>query len=392
MFNVGLYAVRQHYLAQRSHLAYESVYHQTKTNDNYKLLSTDIAQQTLKVVDRSFQSFVKLTEAVRTRLYFQKVNMPYYLPKQGYFMLIIPRIRVKDGFFNVPMSPTFRKNYGEVRIPFPERLVGKTLKEVRIIPRYEARYFEVEFIIEEKATPVHLDPNKALSIDPGLDNLATCVDTSGTSFIVDGKYLKSINQWFNKENARLQSIKDKQGYKHLTKCQVRVARSRNNRVRDYLNKTARYIINYCLTRQIGKLIIGCNTGWKQEINLSKQNNQKFVQIPLYALRFKLRALCERYGIVYVEQEESYTSSASFLDQDDLPIYNADNPQDYKFSGQRIGRGLYKAKNSTLINADCNGAANILKKSNHNLDFQGVARGLLKSPLRVDLVRIPAVNR
>lgn len=231
-----------------------------------------------------------------------------------------------------------------------------------------------------------------MALDPGLDNLITGVDTDGASFIVDGKYLKSINQWFNKENSRLQSVKDKQGIKGFTSRQARITKRRNNQVRDYLNKAARYVINYCLERQIGKLIVGCNLGWKQEINLGKRNNQQFVAIPHYSLRLKLKALCERYGILYVEQEESYTSIASFLDSDEIPIYNADNPKEYKFSGKRIFRGLYQSRNKIRYSADCNGAANILRKSNHRLDFQRVASGLLKNPLRVNLLRIPVLNR
>lgn len=156
---------------------------------------------------------------------------------------------------------------------------------------------------------------------------------------------------------------------HSTGCPIRRARTGHNRVRDALNKIAGSIIYYCLTHQLGKLIIACNPAWKQGINLSKQNKFQFVQIHHYVLRFKLKALCERYGIVYREQEECCTSSrASLLDPDELSIYKADNPQGYKFSGRLICRGLYKSKNGSFIDVDCNGAANILKKSNHNLVF------------------------
>lgn len=389
MFNVGLYETRQHFFGEREHLRYESIYHRVKENENYKLLNTDIAQQTLKVVDRCFQSFFGLWKKVQSGAYFQKVNIPHYLPKDGYFMLILTRIKVQeDGYWNIPMSHAFRREYGLVRIPFPKRLEGQRIKEVRIQPKYNARFFDVEYIIEAEPTPANVDIEKALAVDLGLNNLAACVDTDGASFLVDGLWLKSINQWYNKENARLQSIKDKQGIKQTTQRQARIARTRNNRVRDYLNKTARYIINYCIVRCIGKVIVGCNPGWKQEINMGKQNNQKFVQIPHYSLRQKLKALCEKHGLRYVEQEESYTSKASFLDWDRLPTYNADNPKEYRFSGRRIKRGLYKAKDGRLLNADINGSANILRKSKHDLDSERVCRGLLNRPLRANLLRIP----
>jgi putative transposase len=370
LYNVGLYMVRQYYFQERKHLRYESNYHYCKENENYKRLNTDIAQQTLKVVDRTFRSFYGLINAVKERSFPQKVKLPHYLPKDGYFLLIMPRVKIKDGKFRVPMSRDFCKEHGEIWIPFPERIDPETLKEVRIHPRYNARFFDVEFISEVVETPVPTGseampeayPDTALAIDLGLDNLATCVDTNGASFIVDGKKLKSLNRWYNKENARLQSIKDLQKIEGITERQARITRNRNNKVRDYLNKATRLIINHCIENRIGKIVVGFNVGIKQEINIGSRNNQNFVQIPHASFRSKLKALCERYGITYVEQEESYTSKASFLDGDKLPVYNADKPREYQFSGRRVKRGLYQTKHGFLVNADCNGAANILRKS------------------------------
>ena len=168
-------------------------------------------------------------------------------------------------------------------------------------------------------------------------------------------------------------------------------------MRDYLNKTARIIINHCLTYQIGKLVVGYNPGIKHEINIGRSNNQtavaplgetprphclNFVQIPFWQLRQKLKALCSRYGIEYLEQEESYSSKASFYDQDEIPVYNADNPGKQKFSGKRIKRGLYRTKDKHLVSSDINGSANILVKSKHRLSFERVSRGFLANPLRI----------
>lgn len=381
LYNVGLYTVRQYYFQQRKHLRYESNYHYCKGNENYKRLNTDIAQQTLKVVDRTFRSFYGLSNAVKEGSFQPKVRLPHYLPKDGYFLLIMPRVRVKDGKFRVPMSREFRSEQGEIWIPFPERIALDTLKEVRIHPRYNARFFDVEFITEVEETPVPVEADTALAIDLGLDNLATCVDTNGASLIVDGKRIKSLNRWYNKENARLQSIKDWQKIEGITERQARITRNRNNKVRDYLNKSARHLINHCIENRIGKIVVGFNVGIKQEIKIGNRNNQNFVQIPHASLRAKLKALCERYGIAYVEQEESYTSQASFLDGDKLPVYNADKPREYQFSGKRLKRGLYRTKHGFLVNADCNGAANILRKSKHDA-LSGVSRGCLAQPLRV----------
>ncbi|GAX35494.1 RNA-guided endonuclease InsQ/TnpB family protein [Nodularia sp. NIES-3585] len=383
LYNIGLYTVRQYYFQERKHLKYESNYHHCKANENYRLLNTDIAQQTLKVVDRTFRSFYGLIASVKSGFYSSKVRLPHYLPKDGYFPLIIPRVKVKDGKFRIPMSTAFKAEHGEIWIPFPERLNQETLKEVRILPKYNGRFFEVEFIFEAQETPIETKPESAISIDLGLDNLATCIDTNGASFILDGKPLKSFNQWFNKENARLQSIKDLQKIKGTTERQARLAINRHAKVRDYLNKAARYVINHCLEHRIDKLIVGFNIEIKQSISIGSRNNQNFVQIPHSSFRLKLKSLCERYGIKYAEQEESYTSKASFLDNDTIPVFNADNPKKYEFSGKRIKRGLYRTQDGILVNADCNGAANILRKSKHNA-LSGVSSGCLAQPLRVKI--------
>jgi putative transposase len=386
LYNVGLYTVRQYFFQERKHLRYESAYHLCKTNENYKLLNTDIAQQTLKVVDRTFKSFYGLLSAVKNGNYQQNVKLPNYLPAYGYFVLIIPRIVVKNGKFRVPMSNAFRKQFGEVWILFPKRVNIDAIKEVRIHPKYDARYFEVEFISEVEPEPIEVKQDSAISIDLGVDNLAACVDTNGASFLVDGKPIKSINQWYNKRNAQLQSIKDKQGIKGITNQQVKLLAKRNNQVRDYLNKTARFLINHCIQNGIAQLIVGYNPGIKQEINIGRRNNQNFVQIPFHGLRSKLKALCQRYGMKYQEQEESYTSRASAIDGDEIPVYNADNPKEYQFSGKRIKRGLYRTKVGHLVNADLNGSLNIGFKSKHN-GFTGVSRAALTQPRRINLLKL-----
>ncbi|MGK7949710.1 MAG: RNA-guided endonuclease InsQ/TnpB family protein [Xenococcaceae cyanobacterium] len=382
LFNVALYECRQYFFAERKRLSYESNYHICKSNENYRLLNTDIAQQTMKVVDRSMRSFLGLLKAISIGRCAPYPQLPKYLPKDGYFPLIIPRIKLKDGIFAIPMSREFKKEYGEVKIQLPERLQNKEIKEVRIHPKYSARWFEVQYIYKDEKVETSVDSNKAIAIDLGVDNLCACIDTEGHQFLIDGKRLKSINQWFNKQNAYLQSAKDKQGIKSFTHKQARLYQWRNNCVRDYLNKSARIIINHCLDHQIGKLIVGYNPGIKQEIKSGRSNNQNFVQIPFWQLRRKLEALCFRYGIECLEQEESYTSRASFYDRDEIPVYNADNPTKHKFSGRRVKRGLYRTKDKHLVSADINGSANILVKSKHRLSFERVSSGFLANPLRI----------
>jgi IS605 OrfB family transposase len=391
LYNVGLYTVRQYFFTERKHLRYESAYHHCKTNENYKLLATDIGQQTLKVVDRAFQSFFGLLEAKRTGTFTAKVSIPRYLDKEGYFALIIPirgRQVFKDWKFPIPLSRDFKRQVGgSVTLKIPERLREKRIKEIRIYPKYKARLFDVTYIYESDDIPAQVNPEHMMGIDLGMDNLAACVTTKQTSFAIDGKRLKSVNQWFNKRNSQLQSEKDKQGIKGFTEQQSRITDRRNRRVRDYLNKAARHIINHCIDQGIGKVVVGYNPGMKQDSNMGTRNNQNFVQVPIFTLRLKLKSLCERYGIAFIEQEESYTSKSSFVDGDPIPVYNADNPVEFKGSGKRIKRGLYRTKKGWLINADINGAANILKKhlesSQDKLRF-GLGRGCLAQPLRVKI--------
>ncbi|WP_322111847.1 transposase [Aerosakkonema funiforme] len=222
-------------------------------------------------------------------------------------------------------------------------------------------------------------------MDFGLDNLCAVVSTTGESFLIDGKRLKSINQWFNKRLDHLKHHKDKQEINCLTKQEAWLSYRRSNQVKDYLNKTARDIINFCVQRQIGTVVVGYNSTLKQAVNMGTRNNQNFTQIPIFTLKDKLKSLCERMGINYVEQEESYTSKASFLDGDRLPAYNADNPVSAKFSGKRVKRGLYKTRDGHPIDADCNGAANILRKSKHKTDFSRVSRVCLTQPVRVKIL-------
>ena len=246
---------------------------------------------------------------------------------------------------------------------------------------YKGRAFKIAYCYEIDEENLNLNQENSLAIDIGLDNLATCVTNFGTSFLMDGRRIKQLNQNWNKRCAYLQSILMKQG-KFSSRLIERITLKRNNRINDCLKKTARYIINFCITNDIGTIVCGYNADFKRGINLGKKINQQFTQIPFSALRKQLQNLCTRYGMKYVEQEESYTSKASFLDLDKLPVYDAERAYTGSFSGKRIERGLYKSKSGRLINADVNGAANILRKSKQNLNFERLCIGLLDRPLRI----------
>ena len=363
LYNVGVYNVRQYYFIEKEYLNYNKNYRLCKDNENYKLLNSNMSQQILKEVDGCFKSFFGLLKLAKKGKYDHKsIKLPGYLPKDGFNTLIISFVRLNDNELILPFSNTYKKEHGQIKVTIPPNLKDKKIKEIRIIPKFKARYFEIQYTYEVEEIQSDLNNNKALAIDLGLNNLATCVTNNGESFIIDGRKLKSINQWYNKENSRLQSLKDLRNIKFVTKKQYLLTNKRNNRVNDYINKTCRKIINYCIDNNIGNLVIGYNETLQRNINIGRKNNQNFVNIPVGNIKEKLEYLCKLYGIKFAKQEESYTSKASFLDNDKIPKYNQDNPIEYKFSGRRIKRGLYKTKKSILINADVNGALNILKKS------------------------------
>ena len=382
--NEAIYNVRQHYFTEGEFLKYEKNYTLLKNSPNYKALNSNMAQQILKEVDGSFQSFFGLLKLVKQGKYaFTDCKLPHYLPKDGYTTLIIGFVRLKGNQLILPFSNSFKKTHKSVEITIPPILLDKTIKEIRIIPKANARFFEIQYIYEAECIQRNLNTNNALALDLGINNLVTAVSNSGQSFIIDGKRLKSINQWFNKENARLQSIKDKQHFSRKpTNRQKAVARNRNNKVNDYMNKTARRVIDYCIINNIGTLVVGYNETFQCNSHIGKQNNQNFVNIPYGQLRNKLGYLCKLNDIVFVKQEESYTSKSSFWDRDDLPVYNADNPKEYPFSGRRLHRGLYKMASGKTINADVNGALNIMRKSSvvdMNILY---SRGEVDTPIRI----------
>ena len=350
--NQAIYNVRQHYFNNKKYLSYSENYKMLKNSENYKKLNSNMAQQILKEVDESFKSFFVLLKLAKNGQYNGKIKLPNYLDKDGFITLIIGFVRLKDDILIVPYSNSFKKTHQEVKVKLPSVLKDKKIKEIRIIPKQHSRYFEIQYTYEVKEIQ---------------------------------RELKSINQYYNKINAKLQSIKDKQKIERTTLRQKRITRKRNNRINDYLSKAARTIVNYCLNNDIGKLVLGYNEDFQRNSNIGSINNQNFVNIPYGKLRGKLIYLCKLYGIEFKLQEESYTSKASFFDGDEIPIYDKENLQEYIFSGKRIKRGLYQTSAGKLINADCNGALNILRKSKV-VDLSVLYnRGELNTPKRIRVV-------
>lgn len=384
LYNQALYNIRQYFFVEGEYLNYEKNYVLLKGSENYKLLNSNMAQQILKEADSAMKAFFGLLKLAKKGKYsYNACRLPSYLPKDGYATLIIGFVRLNGSSLVIPFSQGYKKLHNPVVIKMPPVLAGKKIKEIRIIPRSDARFFEIQYTYEAEYIQRNLNTNNALAIDLGINNLMTVVTSGGRSFIIDGRRLKSINQWYHKENVRLTSIKDRQHYgKKLTKAQSRLLSKRNRLVNDYMSKAASIVIKYCLQNDIGTLVVGYNETFQKNTNMGSKNNQSFLSIPYGKLRDKLQYLCELNGIAFVKQEESYTSKASFWDNDIIPVYNQDNPQPHIFSGTRLKRGLYRASDGRLLNADVNGALNILRKSNV-VGLQALySRGEVDTPVRI----------
>ncbi len=374
LYNYANYIVRQEFISSKKYLTNPEVYHLVKTSSDYKALPAKVSNQVLKVLDRNWKSFFKaIKEWKKSPSKFTGCpKLPKYKHKEkGRNIVIyekgaISKKELKKGI--VKLSKT------DIVVSTQQQ----NILEVRLIPR--GKEYVIEIVYEVQDTPA-LDFEAIASIDLGLNNLATVASNQKgfKPLILNGKPLKSINQFFNKKKAELQSQIQKQNPKNFTSNKIKaLTAKRNNKVDTYLHQASRTIINYLLLNQIGTLVIGNNKQWKTDINIGKKNNQNFVQIPHYKFIQQLTYKAQLVGIKVIVNEESYTSKASFLDLDPIPTYK--KGMSYIFSGKRIKRGLYQSVQGKLINADLNGSYNILRKAIPNAFAEGI-EGLAVIPFR-----------
>ena len=371
-----------------------------KTNRHFNAGYASSMQQTCINVGEAFKSFRQLLAKSKVGDLAQNPKAPNYRKSGGLFTVTYPKrwLKVTDGLIRFPLGNQVKAWFGirEFFLPVPTNLDLNIVKEVRLLPRNGCFYAEFVYSTEiaesvrsgsptmqpTQAVQAQLDPSRALGLDHGLNNWLTCVSNVGTSFIVDGKHLKSLNQWYNKQ---ISTMKDGKPQGFWSRTLADITEKRNRQMRDAVNKAARIVINHCLKNNIGTIVFGWNVGQKDSINLGSKTNQKFVSVPTAKLKNRISQLCEQYSIQFVETEESYTSKSSFLDDDELPKYG-EKPNQWKPSGKRVKRGLYRTANFSCVNADANGAANILRKvkGKLRLDLSGLIRGILTMPIRIKL--------
>ena len=381
LYNAALYNIRQHYFKSKNDstikykfLSYVENWRQLKDTEVFKKLQSHTSQEVIKQVDRDFKSFFSLVCKKNLGEYTSKCNIPHYKGKDGFNVLIYEgsdfnKKQIEQGILKIPKS----------------KIVIKTkqtsIKQVRIIPRGNHLVAEVLHEIREKE--LLPDNNYYAAIDLGIDNLCSVSSNCCNSFIINGKPVKSINQYYNKKKAKLQKRVKKCQNRNKSKRLQKLTEKRNRKVKDYFHKASRYIVNQLVSNQINTLIVGYNKGWKQEVNIGKRNNQKFVGIPFMMLRDMLSYKCKLVGINVIVTEESYTSKCSFIDNEEIKKKEV-------YDGKRTKRGLYKSKDGKLINADINGSYNIMRKGHQKASLDGKVtypecRGFVYNPDKFNLL-------
>lgn len=338
---------------------------------DFRNLPAALSQQVIAQVFSSIRSWIRLKKEYEKSpsKFNSRPKLPKYKrgKKQNMVVFTTSTCRLKsDGYihFIKNIIPPIKTNIGDSK-----------LCQVRIIP--QATCYVVEVIYEKEEHNLSLDKDNVLSIDLGLNNLCTCVSNVGIKpFVVNGKIIKSFNQWYNKKRARLMSyIGDKGTSKRLR----RLNNYRNFWVEDHIHKISRFIVNYCICNNIGSLVIGLNKGWKNGINLGKKINQKFVEIPFSKLIRKIFYKCKLVGIILQVHEESYTSKVDHLAFEKLGKHDV-------YLGKRKKRGLFQSSTGKLINADINGAIGIGRKVfGDSYVSKIIDSGLAFNPVRVNIL-------
>ncbi|MCD7871786.1 MAG: RNA-guided endonuclease TnpB family protein, partial [Clostridiales bacterium] len=353
-------------------LSYEqldAIFRCTK-NPVYYSMTSQVNQQAIRKATDSWQSyFATMADwKVNPGKYKAKPKMPGYirtdettahLTKQ----IARPEIRREDGKDILYLVVT---NYGDYRVGDASFLPGKLVK-TEIKPAYGGYKLMLTYEDGLKEPEVPEDPKQLLAIDTGVSNFLACAaNFKSIPFIIDGHWLKSMNQWFNKERARLMSELTKgkdstESEKHSKRLDA-LSRRRDHLLREFFYKAAHYIMRWCKKHNVDLIVVGHNEGQKQDVNLGRENDQNFVSIPVCRMISILHTVSMQYQIPVVEHEESYTSKASLLDMDEIPVYGKEGDKTLKFSGKRVKRGLYRSADDTALNADINAAGNIGRKA------------------------------
>jgi putative transposase len=371
LYNYANYLIRQEFINTNKYIPPNDLNKELKTHEAFKALPAKTLQQIIIGLDFNWRSFfrsVKIWAKNKSR-FCGKPSLPKYKQKDGRNIVYFDYMQgsFKPGKYYFPNQKEF----------YIDTLIMKNdFKKCTIIPCGNCYKISIIYKVKD-IKPVEQNSNY-LSIDLGVNNIATLTNNAGLQpVIINGKIVKSINNYFNKLYAKAQSYAPKLS----TKRTGRLALKRSNILDTHMHKISKWIINYCVSNDIGNIVIGARFDWKRNVNIGAKNNQKFVQIPYEQLIKKIQYKAEEQGIRVTVIDEKYTSKASFIDDDPLP----EEFGNYSFSGNRIKRGLYKTKEGLLINSDVNGSYNILRKRNPEFKYEDRIKAVSLQPVRLSIV-------
>ena len=372
LYNYANYIIRQEFINNGKWIRHHALDKTIQKSEPYIELGSQASQKTLELLDKNYKSFFASIKdwSKNPSKYLGKPRLPKYKDKNGRNPLLLKNIQchINDGILRFSWKPLNQ-------FKFKTNIHGK-LMQVRFIPKGTIYVMEIVYEIEVPDTIDEI--SHIIGIDLGIDNFATISNNIGVQpIIINGKSLKSMNQFYNKRKAEIQSnLKLKHNKLSSNKLQA-FTQKRNNKVSDFLHNASKTVVKFCVDNNIDTVVIGKNDGWKQESNMGKRNNQNFVQIPYETFINQIKYKCENYGIKTILTEESYTSGTSFLDNE-LPT-----KQNYNKS-RRITRGLFKSNKGVEINADLNGAYQIIRKVFPNAFADGI-EGVGLHPVRWNVV-------
>jgi putative transposase len=377
LYNAALYIIRQAFIFQGRYLTYFEVDKLMQQHEAYKALPAKVAQQVLVQMDRNWRSFFAARQAYKQdpSAFQGRPQLPKYKHKTNgrnlltYTDQAVSKKGLKKGLIQLS------------RLPISIQTKQAHIDQVRIVPRHS--FYVVEVVYEREVQQSNVNPDLCAGIDLGVNNLAA-IASNKPGFIpriMYGRRIKAWNQWYNKRKAKLQK---KPGTTGKTRQMERITNKRTRRINHALHTASRQIIDLLVEEGIGTLIIGKNAEWKQGVNRGEQNNQIFVQIPHARFIEMLTYKAQLVGIQIILTEESYTSKASFLDLDPIPVYDPKDTTEHTFSGKRVKRGLYRSSGKRYINADVNGAYNIIRKGKPDAfdEAKGVADAFVVHPVRM----------
>lgn len=378
LYNACLYDVRQYYFETKSYRPWKLQKSIFIKNDNpdYYALQSNLAGEVFKQVGEQFISFFNNKSN-------KKKKIPKYKDKNGYNLVVFPKLAISKQIEFDEDKQTYTYTLCKRSYNLKIKSTKSNIKMVKFVYDEANDLIKCFKIYEVKQSKLKKDNSRYFSIDPGLNNIVSIYNNIGIRpLLYNGRPIKSINQYYNKTNAKLRSelptnVKTSKRLKQLSF-------KRNNKIGYEMHKISTHIINEAIKNNISKIIIGNNVGWKNEINIGRRNNQNFVNIPHTKLFNQLLYKGLLNGIEVVFTEESYTSKASFFDKDELPVYGEND--NHKFSGRRISRGLYKDSKGNLWNADLNGGGNIMRKISDKAAYKNIrkTKELMKRPILITL--------